>query len=226
MAVAVSIDLRGLFGGCRDQGSRPTCLAFAVSDVHSALRQPWVALSSEFVFYNAQVRANRSPHQPALVQPVLDALRHDGQPVEADYPYLTKLPDDLSFYGPQQGLTVFRRGAGIGDTRLDSVVASLDASVPLVIILDLSDAFYMPDTDGVVRAPSGELPDSSRRHAVVAVGYGMSDVGPVLLVRNSWGPSWGLDGCGWLPFSYLNASLISAIALLEELDVSGTSIAA
>jgi hypothetical protein len=226
MAVVVSVDLRGLFGNCRDQGSRPTCLAFVVSDVHAALRQPWADLSCEYVFYNAQVRANRSPHQPALIRPMLDALRYDGQPVETDCPYLPTLPEDLSFYGPKRGLTVYRRSADVGDARLDALIALLDAGVPFVIILDPSDAFYRPDGGGVIRAAEGERPDASRRHAVVALGHGIADIGSVLLVRNSWGPAWGIDGCAWLPFSYLKNCLVSAIVLLEELDVSGTNLAA
>ena len=34
--IAVECDLGSLFGAARDQGDRPTCLAFAASDAHAA----------------------------------------------------------------------------------------------------------------------------------------------------------------------------------------------
>jgi C1A family cysteine protease len=48
-------------------------------------------------------------------------------------------------------------------------------------------------------------------HAVVAVGYDDNrkigkDKG-ALKIRNSWGVGWGEDGYGWLPYSYIEASL-------------------
>ena len=42
--ITVSVDLRALFGPARDQGPRPTCLAFAASDAHAALAMGWAPL--------------------------------------------------------------------------------------------------------------------------------------------------------------------------------------
>jgi hypothetical protein len=92
MTVDVECDLRLRFGPARDQGSRPTCLAFAASDTHAALRDPWTALSCEFAFYHAQRRAGRKPASGASLPYMLAALRDDGQPVETDWPYLDVLP--------------------------------------------------------------------------------------------------------------------------------------
>ena len=52
-----SVDLRSLFGPVGDQGPRPTCLAFAASDAHAALRSGWVPLSREYAFYQVAARA-------------------------------------------------------------------------------------------------------------------------------------------------------------------------
>ena len=82
MSVTIARDLRPLFGEVRDQGERPTCLAFAASDAHAALRGPWAALSVEFAFFNAQRRANRSAKVGALLSTMLDTLREDGQPLD------------------------------------------------------------------------------------------------------------------------------------------------
>jgi hypothetical protein len=86
--IAAAVDLRSLFGPVGDQGPRPTCLAFAASDVHAALRSGWVPLSREYAFYQAQRRAGRPPSRGALLSSMLDALRENGQPEEGGWPYL------------------------------------------------------------------------------------------------------------------------------------------
>jgi hypothetical protein len=82
-SIAIKTDHRQLFGPIRDQGPRPTCLAFAISDLHAALRGPWEPLSCEYLFYHAQRRANRKPHEGTLLTSALDAVRHEGQPHES-----------------------------------------------------------------------------------------------------------------------------------------------
>jgi hypothetical protein len=74
MSVRVAIDLRPQFGPARDQGKRPTCLAFATSDAHAALRGAWQALSTEFAFYHAQRRGKRKPSEGATLPSILEAI--------------------------------------------------------------------------------------------------------------------------------------------------------
>lgn len=93
MTVNILVDLRSLFGPIRDQGARPTCLAFAASDTHAALRAGWDPLSCEFAFYHAQKRTGRPPTKGAFLEDMLAALREEGQPVETGWP---DLPRDFS----------------------------------------------------------------------------------------------------------------------------------
>ena len=59
-SITVRKDLRGRFGPARDQGLRPTCLAFATSDAHAAVRDTtWCRLSCEYLYYHAK-QAGRS----------------------------------------------------------------------------------------------------------------------------------------------------------------------
>jgi hypothetical protein len=46
--VKIIVDLRSKFGVARDQNPRPTCMAFAASDTHAALRSVWTPLSAEW----------------------------------------------------------------------------------------------------------------------------------------------------------------------------------
>jgi hypothetical protein len=88
MTIKIKKDLRHLFGPVRDQGQRPTCLAFAASDTHAALRGAWEPLSCEYIFFHAQRRAGRTAKDGATLPSMLEALRQDGQPHEAGWPAL------------------------------------------------------------------------------------------------------------------------------------------
>lgn len=226
MALAVHQDLRARFGPARDQGVRPTCLAFAASDTHAALRIPWSPLSCEFAFYHAQRRAGRPPTGGASLGHMLTALRADGQPVETDWPYLANLPATLDNYGPPSGVTVYRRAGEPRPGGVDEIVKTLDVGDPALAIMMLSDAFYMPRGDGVVVAPPGEGPDPLRRHAVVTVAHGLIGTERAILVRNSWGADWGLAGHAWLPETYLAPRLTHVALLKEEVHVPAQNLEA
>lgn len=220
MSIVVKSDLRDRFGPVRDQGARPTCLAFAASDAHAALRKPWNALSCEFAFYHAQRRAGRPVTSGASLPAMLTALKNDGQPLEDDWPYLDVLPADLDAYGPPAEVTVFRRDSEPRFEQLDEIIAMLNLGKVTVVLMMISDAFYLPNAEGIVRAPSGERPDPTRRHAVVAVGHGEVDGVRAILVRNSWGPDWGFAGHGWLTEPFIAPRLTRVALLTEEVDVS------
>lgn len=226
MPLVVHKDLRSRFGPARDQGTRPTCLAFAASDTHAALRSPWSPLSCEFAYYHAQRRAGRPPTGGALLSHMLTALERDGQPVEADWPYLAALPAKLDVYRPPADVTVYRRSGEPRAGRVDEIISSLDAGEPALVVMMLSDAFYTPNAEGVVIAPPTEGPDPSRRHAVVAVAHGSLGGERFVLLRNSWGLDWGLAGHAWLPEAYLAARLTRVALLKDEVDVPRENLAA
>ena len=226
MPPVVRQDLRSRFGAARDQGARPTCLAFAASDTHAAMRTPWSPLSCEFAFYHAQRRARRPPTGGASLGHMLTALKADGQPVETAWPYLANLPAKLDEYGPPSGVAVYRRAGKPTLGGVDEIVKTLDAGEPALAIMMLSDTFYMPNGEGVVLAPASEGPDPLRRHAVVAVAHGLFGTERAVLVRNSWGAGWGLAGHAWLPETYLAPRLTHVALLQEEVHVPAQTLAA
>ena len=202
MTIDVLKDLRDKFGPARDQGSRPTCLACAASDVHASFRSaPFVSLSAEYLFFNAVQRCNPAdPDRPVNLRTIEASLRLDGQPIETDCPYLVTTPD--SSWKPPQGLTVFRQTLSAKSNSVGSITALLNNDSPALLCITISEEFYRPDGRGVV-AHKKDDPDTAR-HAVIAVAHGVSDSKTqMILVRNSWGHAWGLNGHGWLHSAYV-----------------------
>jgi hypothetical protein len=225
--IAASVDLKSLFGPVRDQGPRPTCLAFAASDAHAALRGFWAPLSCEYAFYQAQRRAGRPPSKAALLSSMLVALREDGQPEESGWPYLAATPSDLLSWAPPAEVgPLFRRAGVPSGPSVDQLVRELDQGRPVIVMLTLSRSFYSPTAEAVVDPASGEAPEPGRRHAVIAVGHGTVDGRRAILVRNSWGARWGEAGHGWLTERFLSPRIFAAATLMEELSVSPRPVAA
>ncbi|MGP8267149.1 MAG: C1 family peptidase [Beijerinckiaceae bacterium] len=226
-SVTIKTDLRHLFGSVRDQGQRPTCLAFAASDAHAALRGGWTPLSCEYAFFHAQRRSGRQPTDGALLPAMLGALREDGQPAEASWPYLSALPAEPSHWKPPAGVTpLFRRAGEPGAYAIDAIIAHLDRGVPVLTLMRLSRSFYFAGPDGLIDQVPGETPDFHRRHAVIAVAHGLVGTERTVLIRNSWGEHWGAKGYGWLTEKFMQQRVYELAILKEDLSVSAHSAAA
>jgi hypothetical protein len=216
MGVKINCDLRSVFGPVRDQGARPTCMAFAASDAHAAVRPGWEPLSCEFAYYHALKRDGGRPGDGATLRGMLAAIKEDGQPPESIWPYLAVVPANATTWKPPaKAEPRYRRASSQGPLSVAEVIQLLDKGAPVLLTMMLSNAFYGPDADGVVA--SAELPEPYRRHAVVAVGHGKNGNRTLVLIRNSWGPGWGVGGHAWLSEDYLAARIYGLAEMREDL---------
>lgn len=214
--IKIIVDLRSNFGPARDQNPRPTCLAFAASDTHAAVRPGWVPLSAEWAYYHAVKRDGGQPDHGSTLASMLAVIKSDGQPIEPEWPYIQSAPIDIAAWRPPaKPSALFFRDHSACRAELQPILDQLDAGVPVLITITLSNAFFMPDASNVV--DRNEAIDPKLRHAVVAVGYGERAGAKLILIRNSWGEGWGLKGYAWLAADYLAPRLTGAAILTTEL---------
>lgn len=225
--IDIKTDLRPLLGPVRDQGSRPTCLAFAASDTHAGLREGSTPLSCEYAFFHAQRRSGRRHDQGATLSAMLETLRFDGQPAESGWPYLDAVPADPAHWTPPADVgPCFGRKGAHAALDLDPIVEALDRKKPVMLLTTLSRSFFVPASEGLVDPANDESPDPNLRHAIVAVGHGKVASQSAILIRNSWGADWGLDGHAWLTEKFLKPRLFATAILTEDIDVSTRAAAA
>ncbi len=201
--IDVVVDLRRQFGPARDQKQRPTCMAFAASDTHAAARGNLESLSTEYAHFHAVQRTKPfDPHSGVSFSLMAESIHEDGQPPEAIWPYLPALPSNLADWKPPHICNpIFRRQYQIEGASIDRVYQYLRDSRPVVITMTISSSFFRPSPEGIITASATEPPVNS--HAVVAVGYGKNVQSHAVLVRNSWGDRWGLQGHAWITEEYL-----------------------
>ena len=122
-----------------------------------------------------------------------------GVPPETEWPYevakfAVKPPQKAEQDAKNQRALSYYRILNLGGI-LDALAAGHCVSFGFVVY----ESFENTGKDGVVALPvSGEQVEGG--HAVLAVGYDAKK--KLMLVRNSWGMTWGDGGYCWMPFQF------------------------
>lgn len=212
----LDVDLRADTGvGVLDQGVRPTCVAFAVSAAHEALRtrsgHARDHLAPEAIWSQAVGAGNASQFGMPL-DAAAGCLTGTGQPSLVDWPYNpsllhgTEVPPATTGTPPWNQANLERAVPA-----LDGVEAELETWLAqgrvVAVVVALPHEFYRP-VDGYVAEPVAGF-GVTGLHAVACVGAVTdSSRGRLLIIKNSWGTAWGKDGYGYVPFSYLRSSFV------------------
>lgn len=212
MSLDLELDLSEKLLAVRDQGCRPTCLAFAASDAHSYVRgYPKVALSPDYVFFYAAERMGAlSSGQGVTLVAIQDALSEKGQPEEQYYPYAFSSQAPILPAPPSPfPHPTYKRVVNRQTYEVEHVIASLRASQPLIVILDITEQFDRANGNpALVEAVPGDR--IRGRHAVVSVGLARNRHGvKYIKIRNSWGQDWGQEGHAWLSLPYLKQQIVT-----------------
>lgn len=194
----IIIDLRSKFTSVRDQGERPLCLAFAMSDLNAFIHQLSDALSVEYLAYHAYELSGFNDYSEGLTcEAVFKALSVAGQPYEDVHPYSPQSTRPIEFSGDCVDVfkaTGFQRSAVAADIK-----EFIDNDVAVAIGVSLTKDFFSPVPPYIF----DDQYESVGMHAMVVVGYGeMGNGESVFLLRNSWGNEWANRGYAWVTSSF------------------------
>lgn len=204
MTIIAAIDLRAMHGDVRFQGDRPTCLAFALSDLNGHRHQKPAQLSPEHLYREAAaLTLGWKPKVGLNVDAALQAVSAPGQALEVDVPYASDEPTLPLEPNPHCDPLFTGRY-----TRQLPVMATIENALTgkrsIGLVLRLTADFYdVPAELPQIPYSPHAFPNDS--HAVIVVGMGSDDVTNerYVLIRNSWGSDWADNGYAWLSESYV-----------------------
>ena len=202
-----SVDLRSRMSQVEDQGRLGSCTANALAGALEFLEiksgQPPVDLSRLFVYYNERVIEHSvGTDSGAMLRDGIKSLVAQGVCPEKKWPYVVsafskKPPAACYAEAREHTISSYHRIASLNEMR-----ACLAEGYPFVFGFSVYESF---ESAAVARSGVVDLPTPRERqiggHAVCAVGY--DDAAKRLLVRNSWGPGWGMQGYFTMPYDYV-----------------------
>lgn len=197
-----SLDLSESMGEVRNQGSHPTCVAFATTGMKEYQEKNSIILSPQFLYERVGL-----PQGGAYPREAMQSLVTEGICPETCQPYNTEHPCDNS-------LELAKPNKIKGYARLntiDEMKRSLFQNGAFVISFGINDSWHSTE-DGVVRG-DGEVTGG---HQVLCCGY--SDVTGLLKFRNSWSETWGDNGYGHISYGHAIYSLYDAWAAVDIPD--------
>ncbi len=197
-----------------DQGQLGSCTANAIAGAleFDRIKEGLTDFipSRLFIYYNERVMEGTvGTDSGAQIRDGIKSVGTIGAPPEADWPYIiadfVERPSPTAYkLAPLDKAVQYQRVTQV----LPQMKGCLASGFPFVYGFTVYESFESPHVakTGIVPMPaSGEKVLGG--HAVLAVGY--DDSSQRFLVRNSWGPGWGMGGYFTVPYGYLTDTHLS-----------------
>ena len=138
------------------------------------------------------------------------ALSSHGQPVDSDCPYQPSTP--AAAWKPPKGLAVFRRRSRKAAADFAAIEGAIKAGHVPVLGIALPVDFHTPSPPWVLPSDGTNL----GLHAIAGVGLGSIGAKRFILVRNSWGITWGDRGHAWIDHRFVRSQVKEVLVLTTE----------
>ncbi len=216
------VDLRPECPIVHEQGHPLTCTAHAIAGAFQ-VEQRRLGLedfspSRLFIFYNTIALMQAQHQDGANLRAGLKAVARQGVCPEKDWPFSLRqsvMDTRPSHYAYEiaEHHKILRyesivRGGRSEDQLLHVLKYRLAEGFPFMFAFQAYKSFeseHVAQT-GIMHMPR-DKEEAMGWHAVMAVGY--EDQHKRILVRNSWGWSWGIKGYFWMPYEYIVDSKIA-----------------
>lgn len=191
-----------------DQGQLGSCTANAIAgaiefDQKKAQLTEFTP-ARLFIYYNERtMEGTINSDSGAQIRDGIKSVATLGAPPETDCPYniavFTQKPSDKAYTDAKQHLVVLYQRL---IQELNTLKGCLASGFPFVFGFTCYESF---EGEAVAKTGILPMPQSGEKvvggHAVLCVGY--DDPAQQFIVRNSWGPGWGLNGYFKMPYAYL-----------------------
>ncbi len=225
----------------RNQGSRGTCVAHAVTAVREQLEiaagcPPEINLSEQYVYWWCKAHDGIPKASGTYVSVGMRCLNETGAPWEELWPYVSRETDDQGQGPPPpaaaNGDIAFRtlRSQEFNRTDITGIKTCLHEGRVVAFSVPVFDSWYASSATsrwGKITLPlPGEPADGG--HAMTLVGYQDDPDAPgggYFLVRNSWQP-WSWDGVWQEGYGYISYAYVSrhATAVFSGYRITGNGI--
>jgi C1A family cysteine protease len=203
-------DLRPSMPAVYDQGQLGSCTGNAIAAAMEYERDRQglsdFVPSRLFIYYNERaLEGTVSSDSGAVIRDGIKVVNREGVCPETLWPYdigvFTVKPPKRCYVAAQKDKAVqYEAIQTLGDLK-DAIASNLAVVFGFTVYQSFESQSVAQR--GVMPMPKpGEATVGG--HAVLAVGY--SDPKSHLIVRNSWGPSWGDRGYFYMPYEYLTGS--------------------
>ncbi|MCX7104924.1 MAG: hypothetical protein NTU70_06560 [Methylococcales bacterium] len=226
VSLPVKIDLRAWCAPIEDQGALGSCTANAgvgmIEFYEKKAYGVWLDASRLFLYKATRNLLGWTGDTGAYLRTTMGAMALFGVPPEKYWPYKIASFDVeptaflYAFAQSFQAINYYRLDP-VGTTPinlLNQIKTNLAGNLPSMFGFTVYDSISQANGSGKGKIPFPCPTDKvAGGHAIMAIGYddtlaikntngGKTTTG-ALLIRNSWGTSWGEVGYGWLPYEYV-----------------------
>ena len=199
-----------------NQGQLGSCTANAIAaaiqfDLLKQAPQAAFTPSRLFIYYNERVMEGTvASDSGAQLRDGIKSVSQQGDCPESEWPYAiekfrTKPPAQCYRDAVRHKAVLYQRLTPV----LSQLKGCLASGYPFVFGFTVYESF---ESATMARTGHAPLPAAAEKslggHAVLGVGY--DDRRQWFIVRNSWGPQWGMNGYFTLPYAYVTDADLTA----------------